>query len=240
MKNSPEYTKLYSRYSNNITTGVTVTCRSFTKGEMGFNECDCHYPNGLVGKIVGVMSDDVGYFVVRLNNNGYFVPFFAITSITSACTETEMAIKSKEFLGFHNASELRIGDCVRITRKAEDHEMGWCSNWFPVMNKLVGNTYTIVGNGKELGWVISDNNNITWHVPDFILQKVDGVPIYFDTTLGYKVSINKTTSIVRVGEHKLTPKDLKSILNIMTGDQREVNNPDELDSEQHGTDCGGL
>ena len=84
MKNSPEYTKLYSRYSNNITTGVTVTCRTFKKGEMGFNESDCHYPNGLVGKVVGVMPDNVGYFVVQSDNNGYFVPFFAITSITSA------------------------------------------------------------------------------------------------------------------------------------------------------------
>ena len=51
-----------------------------------------------------------------------------------------------------------------------------------------------------------------------------------------KNSPEYTTSIVRVGEHKLTPKDLKSILFIMTG----VNNPDELNSEQHRMDYGRL
>ena len=233
--NTPEYTALFNRCT--IKPGDIVTCRPFTKGEMGFNEVECCYSNEITGKVVGIMDDYAGYFIVRVDTNGYCVPFFAITSITKSPEVSEESIKSEEFVKFHTTSGFNIGDCVRITHKAKTNEMGWGDQWFPIMNRLVGNTYTITSDGRERGWGIADNK-IIWYVPDFILQKAEASPIYFDTSLGYKVSINKTASIVRVGEHKLTPSDLKSILSIMTDTEHDVHNPDELTPEEYGEKKG--
>lgn len=67
------------------------------------------------------------------------------------------------------ASGIKVGDTVKVLRKAEAYEMGWCNSWAGPMSDMVGKTATVnsVTNGNiNLG---KDN----YGYPFFVLEIVE-------------------------------------------------------------------
>lgn len=65
---------------------------------------------------------------------------------------------------------LKVGDCVRVTRKAENHEAGWDYFWAIGANGAVGNIYRITCINK---WGIFLENHEGYTFPYFVLEKVE-------------------------------------------------------------------
>ena len=78
------------------------------------------------------------------------------------------------YLDDHKKSGFKVGDIVKITRKAQSDENGWSSVWNDSMNYLVGLEVEInLDNGNTWGFQIKTTNGSTWNVPWFILEKVE-------------------------------------------------------------------
>lgn len=69
---------------------------------------------------------------------------------------------------------LKVGDWIKVTRKAEDYEGGWGDRWLCDMNVAIdkiGKVETI----DKLGVFVYFGKPIinTWHFPYFVLEKVE-------------------------------------------------------------------
>ena len=77
-------------------------------------------------------------------------------------------------------NDIKTGTTVRVIRKAESHELGWCNNWLPEMDACVGKTGwadLIEGFGDYGIEVHFDNDNACaseLSFPYFVLEKVEG------------------------------------------------------------------
>lgn len=76
----------------------------------------------------------------------------------------------KVYMDAQAASGLKVGDFVKILRKAENEEGGWDNNWHPVMNKYIGKIGKIYSIGDR-GIVIDFPDADFWSFPYFILEK---------------------------------------------------------------------
>lgn len=77
----------------------------------------------------------------------------------------------KAYLAGHKACGLKVGDYVKVTRKAEDYEVGWNSFWLGEMDSLVGHIYTILHDEGEEGFGIKVHST-NYILPWFVLEKV--------------------------------------------------------------------
>ena len=70
---------------------------------------------------------------------------------------------------------LKVGDKVRVLRKAEDCEDGWGNTWAKVyMDDFVGRIGKIVGEHPYAGFkVFLEEENDCWYFPYFVLEKVE-------------------------------------------------------------------
>lgn len=75
-----------------------------------------------------------------------------------------------DYLAGHKASGLKVGDRVRVMRKAKDREHGWEAVWLHSMNGMVGRNVTISEDGGVIGFKIENAN---YSLPHFILEKVE-------------------------------------------------------------------
>lgn len=66
---------------------------------------------------------------------------------------------------------LKVGDKVRVVRKAETHEKGWSDSWISPMYSLIGTENTIASIG--LAGVGIRSNNSDFYFPFFVLEKVE-------------------------------------------------------------------
>lgn len=73
----------------------------------------------------------------------------------------------ESYLDGHRASGLKVGDRVRVTRKALDREGGWDNDWTSDM--LDGAILTIESDNKERGFRMGED---TFCYPYFVLEKV--------------------------------------------------------------------
>lgn len=89
----------------------------------------------------------------------------------------------------HRKSGIKIGDKVKILRKAESFECGWKNGWVPEMNRMVGMTSIITGDSGEYGFVLEDGLGY----PYFVLEIVSET--YLD---GHKKSGIKVGDQVKV------------------------------------------
>ena len=73
---------------------------------------------------------------------------------------------------------LKVGDKVRILRKAEDHEDGWGDAWnHHEMDDFVGRECEILRDNENRGFrVYNEELDEWWNVPYFILEKVSEEP----------------------------------------------------------------
>lgn len=69
---------------------------------------------------------------------------------------------------------LKVGDTVKIFRKAEDNEDGWGNIWPEDADTWVGKTGKIVGDGEGGGFkVFYEEENDCCYFPYFVLEKVE-------------------------------------------------------------------
>ena len=90
--------------------------------------------------------------------------------------DTIYAVKKQpSYPELHKASGLKVGDRVRVTRSAENHEDGWENSWY-LMDSFVGGVFTIAKDRGQKGFELSGTEK---DFPCFVLQKVTtmGVPL---------------------------------------------------------------
>lgn len=75
-------------------------------------------------------------------------------------------------------NDIKTGTTVRVIRKAESHELGWCNNWIPEMDVCVGKTgwADLIEGFGDYGIVVRFDNGDTdtdgLLFPYFVLEKV--------------------------------------------------------------------
>ena len=73
----------------------------------------------------------------------------------------------------HRKSGIKVGDKVRVTRKAEDYEDGWDNTWECEMDSLLNEKeFNIVEALEEKGFGIIVPYNRYWWLPYFVLEKI--------------------------------------------------------------------
>ncbi len=70
---------------------------------------------------------------------------------------------------FIEVTNLKVGDRVKVLRKAKDEELGWGNKWNPNMDSCVGSIYRVEDFNSRYG-IETDNN---WNFPFFVLEKVE-------------------------------------------------------------------
>ncbi len=84
----------------------------------------------------------------------------------------------EDYLKLHNASGLKVGDRVRVTRKAESHELGWRNGWVCTMDNMVGKVGVISIDDGVHGFRLrfsGDESSIPLGYPAFVLEKVEAL-----------------------------------------------------------------
>lgn len=78
--------------------------------------------------------------------------------------------EQEAYLTLHKASGLKVGDKVRVLRKAKDHEMGWVNSWMEGMDKNVGRVLEIEKDNGRIGFIL--DNGLPLGHPFFVLELV--------------------------------------------------------------------
>ena len=242
-----ESTKEYLKLFHNCTIGVGDTVRIVRDWKNG----DYGYCDERPFKNDGALCRS-NYTVRYKNYDSYYLesrtdvvlsaPFFALELVNSDLDEPDT---SAGYLAFHKASGLKVGDMVKVVRKANDHEMGWGDIWAGYMDDFVDRTYKITGDATWYGWEL--DNKCTF--PTFVLQKVDFTPAPQPAPATEEIVINKDSAIVngkvltkeeigklyyRVvrggkGMKKSKKKTVKNLVPLVP-----AHNPDNLTPEQYG------
>ena len=81
-----------------------------------------------------------------------------------------MNSKEERYLKLQNASGLKVGDKVKVTRAAKDFEKGWSDFWIsPDMDKFIGKIVTISKINGTFGINFKETD---YNFPFFVLEKV--------------------------------------------------------------------
>ena len=244
MESTKEYIKLFNACP--IKVGDTVrVLRGWKDAEYGY-VCGYDYdnpelPHPHFDKDYIVENKYEDWYRINIpNENGdniWDVPFFVLEVVKSAPINTATF---DDYLAFHNASGLKVGDSVRVVRKAEDREMGWSDIWSGHMDDFVDRTYKITGDAASYGWEL-DNK---WSFPTFVLQKVDEPTKKEEVKYVPEEILVKENSVVVNGceltkeqigalHYKLFRKGKKRVKK--TGEvKHKAHNPNNLTPEQYG------
>ena len=68
---------------------------------------------------------------------------------------------------------LKVGDKVKILRKAVSFEDGWDNYWSEGADTWVGKTGVIIGDSKVVGLKVFLEEDDWWYFPYFVLEKVE-------------------------------------------------------------------
>ena len=79
------------------------------------------------------------------------------------------------YLNLHQASGLKVGDWVKITRAAVSRESGWNALWNNKMDAFIGSIAQITTDLGEHGFKIGGAGE--WNYPYFVLEKVTHRPV---------------------------------------------------------------
>lgn len=123
------------------------------------------------------------------------------------------------FIEEHN---LKIGNKVRVLRKAVNYELGWPTVWSDKMDKQVGAELTIKQfedmYGKTHGIRLNDD---FWY-PYFVLEKVIIPPVVMTLTSDYDATILEDGT-VEVGCQTIPFEVLKSVFECANSRNQEFN-----------------
>jgi len=81
--------------------------------------------------------------------------------------------KQTIYVEHQKASGLKVGDKVRILRKAKDYENGWDNSWAHPMNRSIGQIDTIISVHDNTGIQLKSDG---YDYPFFVLRKVQLEP----------------------------------------------------------------
>ena len=77
------------------------------------------------------------------------------------------------YLQKHKASGLKIGDRVKVIRKAKNHEQGWRSFWSDEMDGFIGKECVIMRDKNAQGFALHNPANPRpFYFPYFVLEAV--------------------------------------------------------------------
>ena len=79
------------------------------------------------------------------------------------------------YLFFQQKSGLKVGDTVKVLRKARTHELGWKNNWIDQMDSLIGKTVRVTS-VKETGIHVNEDFSSAvegFSFPFFVLEKIE-------------------------------------------------------------------
>lgn len=115
--------------------------------------------------------------------------------------EPKMTMDLKEaYLAMQEASGIKIGDTVRVLRKAGDWEMGWNNEWVDDdMDGYIGREWEVIGINGTRGVTL----NKGWGFPFFVLEKVKDAPRFIGIN-GYDVPEPERKAL-ECGEEYWTP-----------------------------------
>ena len=176
MSNNIKPTKEYLNLFNTcpIKAGDTVTVlRGWKSGEYGYScsgDYDVYHPRFNTNYVV--TNKGYGYYEISLVSGPdlgetWYVPFFVLDVIKNEVSGKNSST-AVNYLAFHKASGLKVGDYVKVVRKAGDDEMGWNNTWTNKMDDTIGSILQIIGDCGINGWELDEN----WSYPTFVLQKV--------------------------------------------------------------------
>lgn len=83
--------------------------------------------------------------------------------------------EQEKYLEGHMNCGIKVGDRVRVTRKAEDLENGWGDFWAEDMDTEIGQTLIVVEDYKKYGFACQktlDENDLYRAYPYFVLEKI--------------------------------------------------------------------
>lgn len=118
---------------------------------------------------------------------------------------------------FVKATNLKVGDTVKVLRTAKTDEFGWDNAWVSSMNACVGKQFTVYSvDGDGIG--LDDGSHCSY--PFFVLEKQKSnpmpTPIPLNSSGGYKASFNADRSI-NVGCQKISFETLERIYTAAQG-----------------------
>lgn len=106
------------------------------------------------------------------------------------------------YLKEHKASGLKVGDVVRIVRKAKSYEGNWKNTWPDAMDRYVGRTFEIYADHGLSGFYSSE---WSYSFPYFVLEKVQDEELF-------SVSVNTSKGITNYLITEEEAIDLKEFL----------------------------
>lgn len=83
--------------------------------------------------------------------------------------------RTKTYIELHEASGLKKGDFVEVTRRAKTDEKGWGNSWIsPSMNRAVGLVGRIAIDNGVHGFTLDfkEEKGLNFDYPCFVLKKV--------------------------------------------------------------------
>lgn len=242
MESTKEYLKLFNACPIKIGDTVRVL-RGWKNGEYGCN-LNCSIKFSCLGVDYVVTDKYKDYYEIENEDDTWYVPFFVLEVVKSASSNIAT---SDDYLAFHEASGLKVGDKVKITRKASDNEIGWSNVWVDKMDRYIGDIGEIIEDDKNDGWLV-DVRGIKHDFPTFILQKIDEPAKKEEVKYVPEEILVKENSVV-VNGCELT-KELVGAIHyklFRRGKKRgkkkgevkhKAHNPDNLTPEQYGKSEG--
>lgn len=118
------------------------------------------------------------------------------------------------YLTLHEASGFRVGDKVRVLRKAASLEAGWDNVWDKYMDRAVGDVFTIIKDGAGGGFLMNSHGGL---FPWFVLELVERAPerVASITIESQGVTATATPDAVQVGEQTFTREQIAAFAKAM-------------------------
>ena len=125
------------------------------------------------------------------------------------------------YVALQKASGIKVGDTVKVLRKANSHEMGWNNKWTVEMDEFVGMTFIVEDLRAADGIGLMQGNCGPYNFPFFVLEKVgskipntkiitidDGLTGTFDVVLKYFIT---GQVIITVNDREFYLSEWKSV-----------------------------
>jgi hypothetical protein len=90
-----------------------------------------------------------------------------------------------DYLKAHHNSGIEVGDTVRVLRKADRNEQGWCARWVGMMDFCIGKEFNVLNDEGITGFKLSTSTSagggfkFPWFVLE-IIKKKNQCPIDLD------------------------------------------------------------
>lgn len=146
-------------------------------------------------------NNDTNLGVLEAIKIGTSYPFFrqGVTSGYGCIIQKRDLSYAERASKWIEENDLKVGDYVRVTRKAKSNEKEWSDSWSVYMDYYIGKTVRVDSIGKEYGTIFLSLDNSLYNFPYFVLEKVENpkyVPFtsmeelasaYEETMQGYDV-----------------------------------------------------